>query len=77
MSSKGNPFRRAIANPSPVPACALLVVLNARPYPPVAKQVIAAWNVWTSPVRISYATHPLTASVESSGLTKSRTWYSS
>ena len=42
-----------MAMPSPVRVCALEVVLNTLPKPPVANTTDFAWNTWISPVASS------------------------
>ncbi len=61
MSSSGMPARAAMPRPSPVLMNALVDAAKIRPAPPVAKTVVFACRIITSPVSISYATTPSTS----------------
>ncbi len=53
MSSSGRPLRQTMPMPSPVSVCALEVVRNTLPKPPVARITALALKTWISPVASS------------------------
>ena len=74
----GMPARAAIPRPSPVLMKALVLALNIRAAPPVAKRVARACIAMTSPVSISSAvtphTSPLASRIRSNPIHSTKNW---